>query len=192
MRMTAMINGIHSEPLLRTLHRDTIEENGVNVILDEDFYDENGKLNQEIIANISVDTFYNSLGLGVTPPSPDNLVVIKRGEKKYCIYIVELKSVSKTRSLNAENIKKKFDTAVNDFMNERFSDIFNKADTKLTDITLWLVCNRFEYIGSEITEEDYLRRIRGSVMESLLLAKPMVFRNKIAKLDLMLSGTLIV
>ncbi|MEQ9908352.1 MULTISPECIES: hypothetical protein [Pectobacterium] len=183
-----MINGIHSEPLLSVLHRDTIEENGVNIIIDEEFYDKNGKLKSDIIANLSVDSYYNSLGLGATPPSPDNLVVIKRGEKKYCIYIVELKNVTRTSTLKAHNIKKKFDTAINDFMNERFSDIFNKSDTKITDITLWLVCNRFEFIDSEISEEDYLKRIRGSVIESLLLAKPWVFRNKIAKLDLMLSG----
>lgn len=187
-----MINGIHSNGILNNLHRDTIEENGVNVILDGDFYNENGKLKQDVIANISVDTYYNSLGLGATPPSPDNLVVIKRGETKYCIYIIELKNVTRTSTLKADNIKKKFDTAINDFMNQRFTEIFNKVDTKLTDITLWLVCNRFEFIDSEISEEAYLKRIRGSVMESLLLSKPLVFRGKIARLDLMLSGKEIV
>ncbi|MBY6258551.1 hypothetical protein K3G69_18820 [Phytobacter diazotrophicus] len=183
-----MIKAIYSDVDLNPFHCDKVEENGVNVLLDEDFYDENGGLKRDEIANLSVDTYYNSLGLVETPPSPDNLIVIKRGETKYSIYIIELKNVAKLRSVKADNIKKKFETAIKDFMNERFSHVFNKEGTKLADLSLWLVCNRFKFIDSDISEEDYMRKVRGGLMESLLLTKPYTFRNKIVRVELMLSG----
>lgn len=188
MRHETMINAIYSDEELSLLHRDKVEENGVNVLLDEEFYDDNGVLNRNEIANLSIDTYYNSLGLLETPPSPDNLIVIKRGVTKYSIYIVELKNVAKLRSVKADNIKKKFETAIKDFMEVRYSHIFNKEDTKLVNLSLWLVCNRFKFIDTNISEEDYMRKIRGGLMESLLLTKPYSFRNKLAKVELMLSG----
>jgi len=183
-----MINSIVCDEKLIPLLREKVEENGVNVLLDEDFYDENGCLKKDEIANLSIDTYYNSLGLLETPPSPDNLIVIKRGDTKYSIYIVELKNVAKLRSIKADNIKGKFDTAIKDFMENRFVHIFNKEGTKLVNLSLWLVCNRFKFIDSDISEEDYMRRVRGGLMESLLLTKPYSFRNKLARVELMLSG----
>lgn len=183
-----MIESINNEAVLANLHRDLVEENGVNVVLDKDFYLEDETLDRSMVSNLSVDTYYNSLGLQETPPSPDNLIVINRGKGKYCIYIVELKCVSKMRSVKAENIKKKFETAINDFMSERFPHIFLDEQSKLTQLTLWLVCNRFGFIGSNISEDEYLRRVRGGVMEALLLSKPYKFRDKFARVELMLSG----
>ena len=159
-----MINAIYADEDLSSLHRNKVEENGVNVLLDEEFYDDNGVLNRNEIANLSIDTYYNSLGLLETPPSPDNLIVIKRGETKYSIYIVELKNVAKLRSVKAENIKKKFETAIKDFMEVRYSHIFNKEDTKLVNLSLWLVCNRFKFIDTNISEEDYMRKIMNIYM----------------------------
>ncbi|MCS6025715.1 hypothetical protein LNO14_16850 [Klebsiella pneumoniae subsp. pneumoniae] len=58
------------------------------------------------IINLSVDSYYNSLRLPITPPSPDNLLVIRRGDNKYSIYIIELKDVARVARLDHENIKK--------------------------------------------------------------------------------------
>lgn len=187
-----MISSIVSNEELKVLIRNSISENNVGVILDSDFYNENSELNTEIIVNISVDDFYNSLGNADTPPAPDNLVVIKRGENKYAIYLIELKNLNKLRRLSSQQIKDKFTTAVNDFMSNRFSECFMSEDHKIVDFKVWLVCNRFAFMGAEMSDEDYMRRIKGTVMEKILLERPYKFRNHYAPINLMFSGTTIV
>ncbi|MBH2957534.1 hypothetical protein I5L45_01890 [Serratia marcescens] len=181
-----MITAILNNKELLKIHKEKIEENGVSIIIDDEYYD-NGVLLKDRIANLAVDEYYNSLKQNV-PPSPDNLVVIDRGNNKYSIYLIELKSVGKVSRLNASNIKEKFKTAIDDFMSNRFEQCFSPANTRIIDLNLWVVCNRFRFVGSGISDEEYLRKIKGGVMEALLLTKPYQFRNKLSTINLILSG----
>lgn len=183
-----MINTILMNENLVRLYKERIEENGVAVLIDEEYYDKTGSLSRESIINLSVDEFYNSLREANTPPSPDNLVIINRGGNKYSVYLIELKCVDRVSRLKAGNIKEKFNTAVEDFMKVRFGECFLSGEVKIIDFNIWVVCNRFNFVASDISDEDYLRKIRGGVMESLLLAKPYKFRDRIATIGLMLSG----
>ena len=185
-----MIEKILATPELTALLRDEVEENNVFVKLDADFYQDNGKLDCQKIINLSVDSYYNSLRLPITPPSPDNILVIKRGDNRFALYIIELKNVAKVSRLDEENIRCKYKTAVDDFMQDRFSDSFLKEDVKITDFNIWIVCNRFSFLGKELTDEQYAKKvINNGVMEKLLLSKPYRFRGKISPITFQLSGS---
>lgn len=185
-----MISSILSIEKLREIMRAEVSENSVFVALDREFYSEDGTLDTDKIVNLSVDSYYNSLRLPVTPPSPDNLLVIRRGENKYSLYIIELKDVAKVSRLDHENIRCKYTTAVDDFMSNRFSECFLKEGTKVTDFNVWIVCNRFSFLGAELTDEEYAKRVLNKgVMEKLLLSKPYKFGGKISPITFQLSGT---
>lgn len=185
-----MIPAILSSETLCELLRVDVKENNVFIKLDDDFYSGEGELINDKIINLSVDSYYNSLRLPMTPPSPDNLLVIRRGNNKYSIYIIELKDVARVSRLDHENIKKKYETAVDDFMSERFKDCFYKEDVKIADFNVWIVCNRFSFLAANLTDEEYAKRvINNGVMEKLLLSKPYKFRGKISPITFQLSGT---
>lgn len=185
-----MISSILSVEKLREIMRSEVSENSVFVRLDNEFYAEDGILDSNKIVNLSVDSYYNSLRMPATPPSPDNLLIIRRGENKYSIYIIELKDVARVSRLDHENIRCKYTTAVDDFMSDRFGDCFLKEGVKVADFNVWIVCNRFSFLGADLTDEEYERKVlKGGVMEKLLLSKPYKFRGKISPIIFQLSGT---
>ncbi|MGC5889006.1 hypothetical protein [Enterobacter sp. ECC-249] len=185
-----MISSILSVEKLREIMRHEVSENSVFVKLDHDFYCEDGCLNNDKIINLSVDSYYNSLRMPSTPPSPDNLLVIRRGENKYSIYIIELKDVARVSRLDHENIRCKYTTAVDDFMSDRFRECFIKDGSKVTDFNVWIVCNRFSFLGADLSDEEYEKKVlKGGVMEKLLLSKPYKFGGKISPITFQLSGT---
>lgn len=175
-----MIQDILKNEELMSFIKNDISENNVSVEIDKEFYENDDTLDVKKIVNIAVDNYYNSLGLTYTPPSIDNLVVINRGSDKYSVYLVELKDVAKLNRLCPKNIKEKFITVIDDFMAIKFKNEFVETECKVTDLNLWLVCNRFAFMRHSISEEDYEKRIKNSLIEKLLLIQPIVFRGKMA------------
>lgn len=183
-----MINSILHNNSLTKILKNIVHENNACVELDEDFYQEDGNLDYRKIVNLAVDEYYNSLCIGDTPPSVDNLLVINRGNDKFAIYLIELKDVKRLGSLNDKNIRSKFDTTINDFMLHRFSNEFNKEEYKITDLNLWLVCNRFSFMNKTLSDEDYEKRIKNTIIEKLLLIPPFKYRGKIGLVHAMFNN----
>ncbi|PJG58049.1 hypothetical protein [Aeromonas cavernicola] len=181
-----MISAICVNTALSSIHKNVISEHGISVAIDSSFYNATGVLDRQSIANLAVDEYYNSLGLANTPASIDNLVVIKRGKDKYSLTLIELKKVKKLSTLNYDNIVCKYKTTIDDFMSVRFNAEFNNPQHKITDFNLWLVCNRFNYMGNAISDADYERRIKSTIVEKLLLTKPFKFKGRIAAITPML------
>ena len=185
-----MISTIKSKKQIFKYHKDTIEENGVGIQISREYYIDD-KLNSDAVINRAVDKYYNELKLAKTPASIDNLVIIDRSGNKYSLYLVELKSVSKLKNIDIASIKSKFASSINDFMETRFSDCFCKQDTKLADLNLWLVCNKFKLMGKEVSDEDYKKRIKNTITEKLLLVTPFRFRERVATIQSIDSGVTI-
>lgn len=175
-----MIPAVLREECLTSIISNKIKENNVGLVIDESYYIEES-LDLDRIVNLEIDKYYNSLRLSNTPPSIDNLVAIKRSDNIYTLYLIELKDVQKMKSIG-KNIEDKFKTTIHDFMLDRFKHVFNKEGIKYTDIKLWLVCNRFKFLGDDITNEEYEKKIKNSIVEKLLLAKPIRFNNMICRI----------
>lgn len=111
-----MIDRIKSDEVLSKFIKESCSENGVEATLDIRIEDDN-------VVIISVDDYYNSLGLAKTPPSPDCLVVIKCRNSGYSLTIIELKDISNSKGFDLQNMLLKFSTCIDDFIKVRFKDL---------------------------------------------------------------------
>lgn len=182
-RYQKMINRIYACQALSPFTADTIEENGTKVDIDNRYY--NGvTLNQQMIVNIKVDEYYQSLRLGQTPASVDNLVVIPRGIDLLSIYVIELKNLADINYLKPENINRKFTNTLADFIENRFNHHFSDQENNLADLNLLLVCNQFDILGeSNVSEEDYKNKFQGPITEAILTMRPFRCLGRVATIQ---------
>lgn len=172
---------------LKPFFVDEIKENNAEVIIDASYYQE-GKLNNNCILNISIDSFYASLKLAETPCSIDNLVLLKRDDNRFSLYLIELKDVQKMKRLDPRKINEKFKTTIFDFMKAKYQDNFEHDDIKVHEFNLWLVCNKFKFVKGPIDEVEYRKKIENTVIEQLMLLKPFTFKGKWSRITPMYPG----
>jgi hypothetical protein len=126
-----LIEHIKSHPTLSQFLEEECCENNVGVTFAEDIAEESYII-------IKVDDFYNSLGLGDTPPSLDCLIIRKCLNTGFGLTLVELKDIHSGQGFDFNNMKAKFETTINDFIQNKFKDLLFK-DYK--DIKLYFVSN---------------------------------------------------
>lgn len=116
--MDKYLESIHTHPDLSKIITKKCSENGICVTFDS-------SIGEDDYIILKVDDFYNSLGLEKTPPSPDCLILLKCVNGGYGLTIVELKSISNSKGFSLENLIGKFNTCINDFIENRFGKILN-------------------------------------------------------------------
>lgn len=117
-----------------TLNQFLVEEcceNNVSVTFQEDVASESYVI-------IKVDDFYNSLDIEKRPPSLDCLIIRRCLNIGFGLTLVELKEIHSGQAFDFDNMKAKFETCLDDFMQKRFKDLLFK-DYK--DIKLYFVSN---------------------------------------------------
>jgi hypothetical protein len=172
-----MFDAIITEPDLFPILRETCEENNICVKICDDLM-ENGELKENLIKILKVDGYYNSKNMHNPPPSIDCLIIIKTGENKFGLTLIELKNVSSPKGLNRKNIRSKFNTAINDFLSQLFSNIFLNDDYEISYFRLWLVTNPYRW--PPMSEEQFSKKVKGTALDLFLSEKPYKFRGKIA------------
>ncbi len=178
-----MIEKIYSCEVLSPFTSNHVEENGTKVDIDKRYYIDE-VLNPEMIVNIKVDDYYNSLRMKQTPASVDNLIVIPRGQNLISIYVIELKNVSDMNYLKPASINNKFKNTLGDFISERFKHHFSEASDNLADLNLLLVCNQFDILGqSNVSDEDYRNKFQGPITESILTMRPFRCLGRVASIQ---------
>lgn len=115
-------------------------EHGVGVELHE-------SIDPNDVVIIKVDDYYNSVVKGALDPSPDCIIVQKcRRTNVIRVTIVELKDYKYSSSVKLKDVLAKFNTAMNDFMNVRFRDLFKPVD----EYALYLVTSSNHYRKRDI------------------------------------------
>ncbi len=161
-----LLERIREDEVLLKYLSDDCEEVGVCVTLDN-------RIAKDAYVIIKVDNYYNS-EVVKPPPSPDCLIVQECAQlETYMITIVELKSIKSSRGFTVANMTEKFTTCLNDFMDKRFGDYFNRDFIK---VELLFVSHVKNY-----------RRDAGSAIE-ILLEKKFPFRGKRLMMKLRASG----
>ncbi|MCL1876382.1 MAG: hypothetical protein FWF87_09015 [Synergistaceae bacterium] len=132
----------------------------------------------EIISDDSVvvlapDDYYNSLHLGDTPPSIDHLVTLERHNKSYAHFLIEDKNVKSAKGIDVKNIRRKFETTLQDFMTKRFGQIFLDNAYPIRFMELYLVTNP----TLKKPREKGKRTGDNMRLELLLLLAPCEFRG---------------
>ena len=176
-----MISKIQNERRLKDCIRYEIEDEGISVGVDE-------KLEKTEYIGIKVDDYYNGLHDLTPPKSTDFVVVVDNSCDWYNLYVLEMKNVDSPKFLKIRDIQEKFATTINDFLSEKFKDIFLDDRYKYRDIQLYLVSDayglaekaesyeKYREIQEKLDKKDSLKVDKG------LAEKVYRFRNKFLKI----------
>lgn len=173
-----MIQQIRNDNILKRYLRDTCEENGIKITIDE-------RIDNDEISIISIDSYYNEQMPYAAPPSADFLVSLFCFQNAYRLYVIELRDINSPQGFDPANIYNKFETTIYDFMNERFKDIYMNGTYRILDLKIYFVSDPYELAGTGITHTGFkLRRnIDSTRIDALLTKKPFKFRGRIYQIQ---------
>ncbi len=184
-----MINTIKSNNILCNYISDLCLENGVCATID------NNIPNSDYVI-VKVDNYYNSLKLAFTPcgvDCPITLILSKSNNiEVYKHYLIELKNIRSASELYVENIYYKFYNTLNDFMDKKFSNIYNNKLYKIRDVKLLLItpCYRF-FKNSAISDEEKKRKLEGTRLEQILSVGTYEYHGRLLQIEYELPNPLI-
>lgn len=175
-----MIDTIINNPDLFAFTREECSENGVCVkICDKLQVGEH--LDAEKIVILKPDDYFNSLGYRITPPSIDCLIVIKREANEYDMYMVELRDTKTNKLACPLKLRPKFESTIELFLQDNFSNIFENPEFIIKKIKAYFVTDPFN--GDGLTDEQYRKKVEGTVLDNIALCKPLKFRGKAIMLE---------
>jgi hypothetical protein len=161
-------------------------ENGVEVSLSPELDDNS----DEKLLILKADDYYSSQIMHNPPPAIDCIILVKCDScDGYDIYLVELKDIKSPSGFNKENIKSKFQTVIDDFLQNRFKDIF--INEKYCNFNCYFVTN--PYRCKSLTQEEYSKKIRdeGLKLDYFNSIKPFRFQGKISFIQPILPNPMI-
>lgn len=180
-----MISKIITNPELFSIIIGTCDENQVFAGICDEFL-KNGDIDDDTAAILKIDRFYNTRNFAEPPPAIDCLFVLEKHTKSYSLTLVELKNVGRPSSLDVVNIRRKFNTTIEDFMGTRFAEIFCDPVFNIIKFRTILITNLYSKLG--LDEEQFRRKIRGTCLDYFNTIKPFSFRGKMAILEIYMEA----
>jgi hypothetical protein len=169
-----MFSELMSHPDLYGIVRSSCWENNVGIVFSEDLLSDDGYPLHDRVLVLKLDEYYSSQRMHNPPPSVDCLVLVRCLEgDAYNLFLVELRNTKLTTSVRARDIKKKFDTAVFDFIKNRFQDIFLSDRFHIAKIELFLVTDPLRLVQKNISEEEARKLYRGTVLDAYSGLEPL-------------------
>lgn len=162
------------------------DENNVEVCLSKEL-DENS---DDKLLILKADAYYSSQNMQNPPPAIDCIMLVKCDNcDGYDIHLVELRDIKSPNGFNKENIKSKFTTVVNDFLQNKFKDIF--LNEKYCNFNCYFVTN--PYGCENMTQEEYDKQIhdKGLKLDYFNSIKPFRFQGKISLIQPRLPNPMI-
>lgn len=176
-----MVNTIKNHRVLKKYVVSKIEDNGLMIEVDT-------SLTEEEYASVKVDDYYNDLHMVNSPPSVDYVVSVDCACGHYRLYILELKK-TRDKNFTTKEIEQKFDTTINDFLGNRFQDIYCNDKYQYDNIYLYIVSTAFMHMCkseniSKYREIDKILNKKGTVkMDCYLSQKMYKFRGKVLRIE---------
>ncbi len=172
-----MLDQIINHEILFPLRRCGCEENGICISFCNELM-VGSQINDEIVLILKIDDYYSSSRMHNPPQSIDCLIIVKTNESEYGFALVELRDVKGSKLIKPTEIEGKFKTVVNRFLQEEFSSIFLQETYSLSWLKLWLVTNPYRW--PPMSNDEYRRKIKGTVLDAYQSIKPFRFKNKVA------------
>jgi len=181
-----MLNKIKSKIDLIPFFTNVLLENGVGVLIDE-------AMPQESYIVINIDEYYHRKGQKPTPEIADIFIIAQRLSNKelHQIYIVEMKNISSPRRFDKDNIIKKFNTAIEDFMKIKYSDVFMDESYKVEKFKLYFVNDAYRLKKRGMTEEQINSFLLETKIMLLNSIQCFTYRNFIARIEPKLPNPLL-
>jgi len=184
-----MFDAILDHPDLWSLCRSSCFENEIGIDLSEKLREDLESGIFEKIMILKIDAYYHPSKMAKPKRSIDCLIIVKCINTGYEFYLVELRNVVSPKGLKKAEINEKFMTTIEDFLKNRFQDIFMDKDYCLNKFELYCVTDAYRL--KNLNEEQYKKRISVLEKELLLLQKIFTFRDKKATIKLKLPNPLI-
>ena len=175
-----MFEQIRQHPDLYGIERGSCEENSLCIAFC-DLLKNGVEVDDKKVIILKIDSYYSSSRMHDPPRSIDCLIIVSLGENRFDFYLIELRDVATTKQVHPDEIAPKFRTVVEKFLHEDFSEIFLSSEYSINRFKLWLVTDPFH--AASLTEEQYKKKIQGTVLEKFQTMKPSKFRDKIAMIE---------
>jgi hypothetical protein len=184
-----MFDAILSHPDLWSLCRSSCFENQIGIDFSEKLTEslENGRFEQIMI--LKIDAYYHPSKMAKPPPSIDCLIIVKCVNACYEFYLVELRNVVSPKGLKKAEMNEKFRTTIEDFLTNRFQQIFMDKNYCINKFELYCVTDAYRL--KNLKKEQYQKRISVLEKELLLLQNIFTFRDKKATIKLKLPNPVI-
>jgi hypothetical protein len=132
-----MIVRLKSRSELLPFFTNELLENGCGVVIENDIPDDSH-------VAIDIDEYYHK-NVTPTPEIADLLLVAQRlsDKKQHHIYIIEMKNIDSPRYFKVQNIYDKFHTAIEDFMKNRYADVFLDDEINVTKFRLLFITDAY-------------------------------------------------
>lgn len=168
-----MFEELIAHPELYGITRSSCWENDVGIKFSSELLSEDGYPLEDRVLILKLDEFYSSARMHNPPPSVDCLVLVKCNEENtYSMFLIELRNTKLTSSVRPKDIKKKFDTAITDFIQNRFSDIFLNEKYYIAKINLYLVTDPLQLVKKNLSEDEVRKYILGTVLDAYATIEP--------------------
>ncbi len=181
-----MFKKIQQNTKLLSIIRSYCDENNIEVCLSPEL-DENS--NDKLLI-LKADDYYSTKTMHNPPPAIDCIILVKCDNcDGYDIYLVELRDIKSPRGFDKENIKSKFQTVVDDFLQNRFKDVF--LNEKYCHFNCYFVSN--PYKCKNLTQEEYNKKIHdeGLKLDYFNSIKPFKFQGKISFIQPILPNPMV-
>lgn len=177
-----LFDRIHEHVDLYGLVRSKCTENNVGVQFSPDLLDADGDPHHEKVLVLKLDHFYCSERMPNPPPSPDCLVIVKCCEgNTYDFYLIENRNTKRTQNVKPSEISRKFSTALYDFLEVQFPDIFLADTVQIGRLALYLVTDPLKLVGKSDAERK--AAIGGTVIEAYGFLSPLVFQGRALRIE---------
>jgi hypothetical protein len=168
-----LFDEILQTPELFALYRETCEENDVCINLEN--------INKNNILILKIDAFYSSKNMHNPPPSIDCLILVKCINDSYNLYLFELKDVNAPKRIKITDIESKFNITINDFLNNRFKQLFDKYP--IDKIELYLVSDPCRLEKRGFSSEECQRKMGTTKFKTFQSMKPFKYKEKLALIN---------
>lgn len=132
-----MIKAIQQDSKLENFIHYDFEDSGVKVNVCS-------SLSKNDFIGVKIDDYYNATQPGTAPKSIDFIVSVDCSCGSYGLYLLELKSYKRSKSLSIKEIYEKFNTTVSDFVKSQFQSIFENPKYKYKFVYLYLVADVYK------------------------------------------------
>ncbi|VVQ13938.1 hypothetical protein PS925_03838 [Pseudomonas fluorescens] len=187
-----MINQIANDEKCFQICAGTLEEEGIKIAFGTSITDADGNINEEKVAILKPDHFYNTRDFATPPKSVDGVVVIDHNSDIH-LYVAELKSSCRLQNICKKDIQEKFSTIFENFFSADFKHIFLDIDYSLKAMSLWLICDPTN-IRSSLDNPTQLAKkmkaastLRGMLADYAASLKPYTFKGITTPIQLLIS-----
>ena len=170
-----ILRELTQRPELFSIQRQDVSENGIGITFSSDLVDANGDLHVNKVCILKLDDFfaYNSRYTHNPPKVIDNLVVVKCFNDTFKLYLIELRCSNgkkPVRRLRVSEIEDKFRTAIHDFIETRYSEIFRSE--LVCEILAYLVSDPWKQSKTDSGREFFEKKLKLSALDAYASRKP--------------------